>query len=249
MYLTREVFNISLVIMIFVAIGISQVNTKEKIIQNNLDKAEIEKWLVSYTNTIFVEMNPRGSFDKFVFSRKLTKSEYEMGAEGINTSEKKVPKGYSKRYMRLNFERFFYELFFSMGTKKFIETFDQADFNNDEFTTIKNAEYPDLLATEVVKNGISRKGFIRFFKEDNKSITKRQIFHMEWAFDDVLTAIKAKINKSNYDENVKQIQNMWEIRDNIKNPKYSLVINRWAGSYIIGKKNGKIQILDFAGGN
>lgn len=211
--------------------------------QNNLDKAEIEKWLVSYTNTIFVDMNPGGAFNTYLFLGKFTKKEYEMGIEGINTT-KKLPKGYLKRYLRLNFEQSFYELLFSMGTKGFIENFNQASFDDNGFTTITNAEYPNLLALSLTKNKISKKDFIQFFKQDNKSVTKTRIIKMERLFKDVLTAIKAKINKSNYDENVKQIQNMWEIRS-IENPKYCLVINDWAGSFVIGKKNGRIKVLDF----
>ncbi len=245
MNLTRKVFNIAMVFMIFAAMGISQGNTKEKVIQNSLVKAEIENWLIAYTNTMFVDMNPGESFNTYFFLGKFTKAEYEIGLKGMNTTKKIMPKGYLKRYLRLNFERSYYELFFSMRTKGFIENFTQASFDNNGFTTISNIDYTDLLMFLLEKNKISREDFIKFFKQDFGIITKTQTVNMERLFNDILIEIKAKINKSNYDENVKQIQNMWEIRDDKENPKYCLVINKWAGTFILGKKNRKIQVLDF----
>jgi hypothetical protein len=95
------------------------------------------------------------------------------------------------------------------------------------------------------KNRISKEDFVQFFREDNKSVSKKQINKMERAFTDISSVIKAKINKSDYDENLRQIEKMWEIRDDIDNKRYCLVINKWIGAFVIGKKNGRIQILDF----
>jgi hypothetical protein len=244
MNLAKKLLTILVFIMIFVVLCMSQVTPLVKVTRDDLGKAEIEKWLDSYTNLIFDDMNPGGAFDTYCFLGRFTKKEFEMGLEGISTN-KNLPKGYLKRYLRVNFERSFYELFFSMGTKGFVENFTQASFDNNGFTTISNVEYSNQLASILVKHKISKADFIQFFKQDNRAVTKIEIFHLELAFDDLLSAIKSKINEDNYNENAGEIKAMWEIRDDIDDKRYSLVVNKWAGSFVIGKKNKRIQILDF----
>ncbi len=249
MHLVKSFFYILLVLMVFVLLSMSQITSKERVIKKDITKAEAENWVTVYTNTVFVEMNPGGAFNTYFFSGEFTKNDLESGVDGIADTKKKLPKNYLKRYLRLNFERSYYELFFSMGTKGFIENFTQESFDDNGITTISNEEYMYLLTSLLGKHKISNANFSQFFYQDTGTITKNQMIKMEGLFSDLLSSIKTEINKSNYNENVKQIQNMWEIRDNIKTPRYSLVVNKWVGSYIIGKKNGKIQILDFAGGN
>lgn len=246
MLLMKKTINLSLIIMILTTLSISQVTPDKVAREYNIEKSQVEKWVVSFTDSLFGEMNPRGTLNKYIYYGNLTEEESrQIDREWLNPPNKQIPKGYKIRYTQLNFERHYYEFFLSLGTKEFSDDFSEVKYDDNGFTLIKNAEYADLLTLILVKNKISKEAYIEFFSQDKKSVQKKQIIQIERALIEVLNAVKLKINKATYVENVKKFNKLWKIKEGGDNNKYYLVINGLGGAFIVGKKNERIQILDF----
>ncbi len=247
MFLIKRSFGLSLVITIFTICLISQVKNMKPSNRNDFTPGEVEEWVAEYTRGMFGDKNPRGTLSKALYLGKLTKEESKaISREWLNSPKKIVPKHYLKRYIILRFERYFYENFYSMGTMKLSDDFSEIAFDDNGYTLVENADYANLLTTALVKNGISKKSYISFFRKDGKMVKKKQVIAIEKVLIDVSNAVKSKINPIYYDKNLKTFMKQWEIKGVTEN-NYRLILNRLplGSAFIIGKKNGKIQVLDF----
>ncbi len=247
MFLFKRSVGLFLIIMMLTICLSGQVLNKESSDQLAFDKIEAEKWVADYTQSLYREMNPRETLLKSIYYGKLTKDESKKTfRKWVNNPKKIVPKGYLKRYLNLALERDFYELFLSLGAKEFSADFSEIEYDDDGFTLIKNKDYANLLLETLKKNRISKESYINFFQKDGKPVTSKQIIRIEAALIDVLKLVKSKINFQIYDKNVKLFGKLWKIECS-KDNKYCSVVNGLGGTFIIGKKNGRFQILDFSG--
>lgn len=250
MYLIKKFFELSLIIMVFVILCSSQVASQTSSYKVQIDEKQVEEWTAEFTDLLFNDMNPRETLGNYVFYGKLTNEESKLfPRKWLNPFNKKIPEGFLKKYVSLNFERNYYELFFTIGTKEFSDNFDEMQFDDNGFTTIENLDYENILTIAVKKNGFSKEDFIKFFSEDKNTLTEEQIIGMEQVFVDVLLSIKGKINKSIYYKNVQKIMKLWEIEQIRANKKFYLVTNSKVGAFVVGKKNGRIQIIYFPDSN
>jgi hypothetical protein len=247
MFLIKRSFGLFVVIMIF-TICISSQNTSKKP-SNPIDfkRGEVEEWVAWYSTSMFGEMNPRETLSKAIYFGKLNKEESESAPrEWLKSPKKVVPKGYLNRYILLTFERHFYEFICLMGTIELSDDFSEVVFDDHEYSLVKNSDYVNILTASLVKNGISKESYVSFFRRDGKMVTKKQVISIEKALLDVSNSVKSRINPLLYDNNLKKFTKHWEIKGDTKS-NYRLILNRLplGGAFIIGKKKGRIQILDF----
>lgn len=247
MHLIKASFRLLLIIMLIAVVSFSQGIPGASLDRPELDEKQVEQWADDFTDSLFDEMNPRQTLRNNLFLGKLTKDEARLFPrwKWLNPSHKKIPKDLLTKYFWLQFERAYFESYFSIGTKQFSTGFDELLFDDNGFTTIENLDYENILTSALNRNRISKNAFIDFFHEDSSAISSSQIIGLERVFKDVLGTIKAKINKSFYDKNVEKIKKVWEIEQISANRNYYLATNPLLGRFVVGKKDGRVQIVYF----
>lgn len=238
-------------IMLLAALCNSQANLAKSSDRRDIDRTEVEKWVVEFHESLFVKMNPKKTFDNYVYVGKLTNIEAKSAErEWLSFPNKKVPKELKVRYARLNFERPFYEIFFLFGTKKLSNNFSEIDsYDNDAFTGIENLAFAKLLSLELKKSNISKESYTNFFMEDKKLVTRNQVIDIENFFDAFSKLMKSKIDLAIYQDNVANFEKLWNVEGEKEREKYFAVTTEvespFIVEFIVGKKNGRIQILEF----
>lgn len=243
MYWMRMVLGLCFVLMAFNDVRSSQVGDSDQIV---LDEKMVRQWTKEFTALLFAEVNPRQTMQKNVFFGELTKAEAKLfpRRKWLNPLGKKVPTNLQTRYFWLRFERAYLELFFSLGTKEYSNSFSEIAFDDNDFTTIENKDYADILTSVLKKNRIMKNEFATFFEEASPGeITKTEVARFEKVYSQVRDEIRSRIHVATFESNAKKISKLWEIEQIQADKRYYLATNPLIGRFVVGLRDGRVQIV------
>lgn len=245
MYSMKIILGVCFMVMALNDVGSGQA---EELDRTAPDENMVRQWTEEFTASLFGEMNPGQTMQKNVFLGALTKAESELfpREKWLNPLGKEVPANLQSRYFWLRFERAYFELFFSLGTMQYSNSFDEISFNDNGFTTIENTDYAAILCSVLKKNRITKNDFVTFFEEAGPDeITKSKVARIEKVYLQVGYAVKSRIDLATFEGNARKISKLWEIEQIRADKRFYLATNPLIGRFVVGLKNGRVQIVYF----
>lgn len=243
----RFITKASLLSLLFLSLAIHCRGQKDGSNQwEDLNLADVKQFAAQFTDSLFTTMDVSETFGAHIFRGVLTNDEAKLFPRKLfDVPGKKVAKGFEARNFWLHMEREYCEMFFSIGTHEFSDSFDDMHFDDNGFTTIENSRYSSMLSLVLKRHGVGTGAFVKLFSDKKQYVTKNQIITMERVFADVVRKTKRETNRSILEKNVRKIKGLSEVEQIPANGKFYLWTNRFVARFVVGKKNGKILIVYF----